>query len=91
MTTTSPTKRLKPQRVRLDQAGRIVLPARFRKSLRLSPGDAVTVTLDKNTLRISTAKSALDKAQLVMRQRNPARRSAVAALIAERRAEAARE
>jgi AbrB family looped-hinge helix DNA binding protein len=91
MSTTSPTKRLKPERVRLDQAGRIVLPARFRKSLRLSPGDAVTVTLDKDKLQISTSKSALDKAQQIMRQKNPARRSAVAALIAERRTEAARE
>lgn len=79
------------ERARLDPAGRIVLPARFRKSLGLKPGDPVTVTLESGTLRIRTAKAALEKAQALMRSRNPRRRSAVTELIAERRKAATAE
>jgi len=78
-------------RVRLDPAGRIVLPARFRRLLGLEPGDAVSVVLEQDSLRISTARVALAEAQARMRQRNPDRRSAVAELIEERRREASIE
>jgi hypothetical protein len=42
-------------------------------------------------LRIHTAKAALEKAQSLMRNRNPRRRSVVAELIDERRKAAAAE
>jgi AbrB family looped-hinge helix DNA binding protein len=83
--------RVDTERARLDPAGRIVLPARFRKSLGLKPGDPVTVTLEAGTLRIRTAQAALEEAQALMRSRNPRRRSAVAELIEERRKAAAAE
>lgn len=79
------------ERARLDPAGRIVLPARFRKALGIRPGDAVTVTLEPGMLRIHTARAALEKAQSLMRSRNPRRRSVVAELIDERRKAAAVE
>lgn len=79
------------ERARLDPAGRIVVPARFRKSLGLKPGDPVTVTLESGTLRIRTAKAALEKAQALMRSRNPRRRSVVTELIDERRRAATAE
>ena len=79
------------ERARLDPAGRIVLPARFRKSLGLKPGDPVTVTLESGTLRIRTARAALEDARALMRNRNPRRRSVVAELIGERRKAAAAE
>ena len=79
------------EQVRLDPAGRIVLPARFRKSLNLAPGDPVTVTLDRDTLRISSARAALSRAQAIMKKRNPRKVSIVASLLAERRAEVAKE
>lgn len=79
------------ERARLDPAGRIVLPARFRKSLGLKPGDPVTVTLESGTLRIRTARAALEEARALMRARNPRRRSAVTELIDERRKAAAAE
>jgi AbrB family looped-hinge helix DNA binding protein len=85
----SPSKCSSSEQARLDPAGRVVLPARFRKSLKLEPGDPVTITLDRDTLRISSAQAALAKAQAIMRKRNPRKRSAVAALIKERRTEAA--
>ena len=89
MKASSPSKHPPTEQARLDPAGRVVLPARFRKSLELEPGDPVTITLDRDTLRISSARAALAKAQAIMRKRNPKKRSAVAALIEERRAEAA--
>jgi len=79
------------ERARLDPAGRIVLPARFRKSLGLKPGDPVTVTLESGTLRIRTARAALEDARALMRNRNPRRRSVVAELIGERRKAAVAE
>jgi AbrB family looped-hinge helix DNA binding protein len=85
------TSRSDTERARVDPAGRIVLPARFRKSLGLRPGDPVTVTLESGTLRIRTARAALEKAQALMRSRNPRRRSAVAELIEERRKAATAE
>jgi len=85
------TSRGDTEPARLDPAGRIVIPARFRKLLGLKPGDPVTVTLEASTLRIRTAKAALEKAQALMRSRNPGRRSAVTELIEERRKAATAE
>jgi len=91
MKTERTTRRADTERARLDPAGRIVLPARFRKSLGLKPGDPVTVTLESGTLRVRTAKAALEKAKSLMRDRNPRRRSVVSELIDERRKAAATE
>ncbi|MGI9286397.1 MAG: AbrB/MazE/SpoVT family DNA-binding domain-containing protein [Pseudomonadales bacterium] len=79
------------EQVRVDNAGRIVVPARFRKSLGLASGDPVTISLEGDVLRIRTLQVALEKARAVMRKKNPKKRSAVDELIAERRAEAAKE
>lgn len=79
------------EQVRVDSAGRIVVPARFRKSLGLASGDPVTISLEGNVLRIRTLQAALEKARAVMRKKNPKKRSAADELIAERRAEAAKE
>ncbi len=79
------------QQVHVDDAGRIVVPARFRKSLGLKPGDPVTVTLEGDVLRVRTIQATLEKARAIMRKKNPKKRSLVDELIAERRAEAAKE
>lgn len=79
------------EQVRVDNAGRIVVPARFRKSLGLASGDPVTISLEGDVLRIRTLQAALEKARAVMRKKNPKKRSAVDELITERRAEAAKE
>ncbi len=79
------------ERVTLDSGGRLVVPARFRRTLDLRPGDAVTVTLEGNMLRVKSVRVALRQAQALMRKKNSAQRSVVDELIAERRAEAAQE
>ena len=90
VTVKTPTARPAEQ-VHVDDAGRIVVPARFRKSLGLEPGDPVTVTLEGDILRVRTIQATLEKARAIMRKKNPKKRSLVDELIAERRAEAAKE
>ena len=90
VTVKTPTPRPTEQ-VHVDDAGRIVVPARFRKSLGLEPGDPVTVTLEGDVLRVRTIQATLKKARAIMRKKNPKKRSLVDELIAERRAEAAKE
>ena len=50
-------------KVRIDRAGRIVLPKALRDELRLSPGDSLDLTVqdDALTLRPSRAASPLQK------------------------------
>ena len=79
------------ERVSIDSAGRLVVPAKFRKAIGLRPGDPVTVTLENNVLRITTTHDALSAARALMREKNPTGKSLVKELIAERRAESARE
>ena len=79
------------ERVRVDKVGRIVVPARFRKTLGLEPGETAIVKLEGNTLRVHSIRAAVKEAQTLMRKKNPTKRSAVDELIAERRVEAARE
>ena len=75
----------------IGQGGRVVLPAKFRKSLGVNPGDEVIVALGEGELRIFTRLEAIKRAQGLLRQYIPEGRSLVDELIQERRAEAARE
>lgn len=79
------------ERVSLDSAGRLVVPAKFRKAIGLQPGDSVTVTLEDDALSVRTARDTLSNARALMRAKNPAGKSLVDELLAERRAERARE
>lgn len=79
------------ERVSIDSAGRLVVPAKFRKAIGLNPGDPVTVTLENDALSIRTAHDTLKSARALMRAKNPTGKSLVDELIAERRAEQARE
>lgn len=74
--------------VQLDKAGRIVLPAKYRKLLGLQPGDSLAIRLIDDQLYLQTVSSALERAQRLMREKNPTNRSIVDELIAERRSEA---
>ena len=79
------------ERVSIDSAGRLVVPAKLRNAIGLKPGDPVTVTLENNALRITTMHDALSAARVLMREKNPGGKSLVQELIAERRAESASE
>lgn len=76
---------------RLDQNGRIVLPAAVRRRLSLKPGDEVVLTVDADGVRVTTLEAAIRAAQDAVRQYVPKGVSLVDELIAWRRAEARRE
>jgi AbrB family looped-hinge helix DNA binding protein len=78
-------------RLRLNENGRIVIPAAFRKALGIKPGDEVILRLDDGELRITTMKRRIERAQLRARQYVKPGVSLVDELIAERREEAKRE
>lgn len=78
-------------RTKIGSGGRIVIPAKMRRSLGLAEGDDVIVRVEDGELRITSAHEAIRRAQELVRQYVPAERSLVAELIAERRDEAARE
>lgn len=78
-------------RVRIAEGGRIVIPAEYRKALGLRIGDEVVLSLEEDEVHLYTIDAAIRRAQALVRQYVPAERSLVDELIADRRAEAARE
>ena len=78
-------------RLRLNENGRIVIPAAFRKALGIKPGDEVILRVDDGELRISTLRSRLERARRDVRKYVKPGVSLVDELIAERREEAKRE
>ncbi len=76
---------------KVDRQGRIVIPAEYRRALGLREGDPVTVQLDDGELRILTRAQAIRRAQEILAPYLAGKPSPVDELIAERRAEAARE
>ena len=73
------------------EGGRIILPAQFRRSLGLEKGDTVLIELHDDELRVRPARAALSRLQAKLRALGPADMLASDELVAERRAEAARE
>jgi AbrB family looped-hinge helix DNA binding protein len=79
------------QVVEMGAAGRLVIPAAFRAALGMKPGDKLTVTLEANELRIYTRREGIRRAREIIRKYVPEGVSLADELIADRRAEAARE
>ena len=78
-------------KARVMSGGRIVIPAEFRAALGMNVGDRVTLCLEDGEVRIITVDQGIRRAQEMVRQWFPEGRSLADELIAERRAEAARE
>lgn len=78
---------------KLVEGGRIIVPAAFRKAMGLAKGDTVILELQGDELRVRSARSALRRLQERLRAHapKPGERLVSDELIAERRAEAARE
>ena len=75
---------------KVDQRGRVVIPAEYRRALGLGEGDAVVVQREGAELRLLKQEEAIRRVQELVREHAKGR-SLVDELIAERRAEAARE
>ncbi len=79
-------------RVRIDDSGRIVIPANSRLRRNTQSGEQlVAVEESDGSLRLRKVEDVVREVQEYFRARIPAGRSLVDELIAERRAEAARE
>ncbi len=76
-------------RLRVNENGRVVIPASFRKALGISAGDELLLRIEDDELRITTLKRRLERAQRLLRRHVKPDTSLVDELIAERR-EAAR-
>jgi len=76
-------------RMRVNENGRVVIPAPFRKALGIDIGDEVVLRIENDELRITTLKRRLERAQRLVRKHVKPDVSLADELIAERR-EAAR-
>jgi AbrB family looped-hinge helix DNA binding protein len=77
--------------LRINENGRVVIPAAFRKALGINPGDQVVLRLEEDELRITTMKHRIARAQRTVRKYVKPGVSLVDELIAERREAAKRE
>jgi AbrB family looped-hinge helix DNA binding protein len=78
-------------RLRVNENGRVVIPASFRKALGINAGDEVVLRLEEDELRIITLKRRVERAQHRVRRYIKPGRSLADELIAERREAAKRE
>jgi AbrB family looped-hinge helix DNA binding protein len=78
-------------RARINENGRIVLPAAFRKALGVSVGDEVLLRMQDDELRITTQQLRIKRAQERARKYLKPGLSIVDEFLAERRAEAKNE
>lgn len=75
----------------LGEDGRVVIPARVRRELKLKPGDTLVAESDGQSLLLRSYDQVLQETQEYFRQFVPPVTSVVDELIAERRDEAAHE
>jgi AbrB family looped-hinge helix DNA binding protein len=72
-------------RMRINENGRVVIPASFRKRLGMRLGDEVVLRIQDDELRITTLKRNIERAQRLVRKHVKQGTSLVDELIAERR------
>lgn len=77
--------------MRVNENGRVVIPASFRKRLGIRVGDELVLRIQGDELRITTLKRNLERAQRLVRKRVKPGASLVDELIAERRKAARNE
>jgi AbrB family looped-hinge helix DNA binding protein len=78
-------------RQRVNENGRVVIPASFRKALGINVGDEVVLRMVDDELRITTLKRRVERAQRLVRKHVKRGTSLVDELIAERRKAARNE
>jgi AbrB family looped-hinge helix DNA binding protein len=78
-------------RARVNESGRVVIPASFRKALGIHAGEEVVLRVENDELRITTMRHSIEQAKRLVRRHVKAGTSLVDALIADRRAAAKNE
>jgi AbrB family looped-hinge helix DNA binding protein len=79
---------VKERQTRVNQNGRIVIPASFRRALGLRPGETVFLRVENDELRLATVRRRLAKARRLIQQYVGPTVSLVDELIARRREDA---
>jgi AbrB family looped-hinge helix DNA binding protein len=90
-TSSQPPTSNKPSRVRVDSAGRIVIPADVRQQLGIASGDDLVVEASQGCIRLKTLRQLIEDAQALFTRNVPPGVSVVDELLRERREEAERE
>ena len=83
--------KVKERHTRINENGRVVIPASFRRALGIHPGETVVLRLENDELRITTLRQRLAKAQQLVRAHVPPTASLADEIIAERREAERRE
>jgi AbrB family looped-hinge helix DNA binding protein len=83
--------KLEETHTRINENGRVVIPASFRRALGINPGQTVVLRLENDELRITTLRQRLAKAQQLVRAHVPPTSSLADEIIAERREAERRE
>jgi len=78
-------------RTRVNENGRVVIPASYRKALGINAGDEVVLRIEDHELRITTLKQRIEQARQRVRKYVKPGRSLADELIGERRRAAKRE
>lgn len=78
-------------KTRLNDSGRIVIPAEMRRKLGIGAGDTVLLTIEGDVLKIESYRSRVRRVQESLAKYIPPDRSLADELITERREEARRE
>ena len=74
-------------KTKIGPGGRIVVPARYRKSMGVEVGDEIVLILDGEGVRVMTPRQAVKRAQELVRKYIPGGTSLADELIEERRKE----
>ena len=88
---TPPARPALTRRVRIDRAGRVVVPAGIRKALDIHDGQDLTISLDDDFIRLQTIDAVLERVWAIAKRRRRGSASVVDEFIDERRAEAAKD
>jgi AbrB family looped-hinge helix DNA binding protein len=83
--------KVKERHTRINENGRVVIPASFRRALGIQPGETVVLRLEDDELRITTLRQRLAKAQQLVRAHVPPTTCLADEIIAERREAERRE
>jgi AbrB family looped-hinge helix DNA binding protein len=78
-------------RSRIEEKGRVLIPASFRAALGLQVGDEIELRIEDNEIRVSTLQSRLERSRQRLRKFIKPGRNLADELIAERREAAKHE
>ncbi len=76
---------------KINENGRIVIPAAMREALGIVPGEELVLRIEDDELRITTMRHRIERARELVRRHVKPGRSLVDELMAERRKAAQRE